>query len=110
EEGRDLQHVDDLRGRGALLRQVHVGEHGYADALLHLGQDRESLLDAWPAARARLGAVRLVEAGFEDERQPALLGQFAQTPGDRERERARLDHARTSDEEELAAADGAAAD
>jgi hypothetical protein len=28
EEGRDLQHVRDLRDGGALLGQVHVGEHG----------------------------------------------------------------------------------
>ena len=32
EEGRDLQHIDGLSDRGALLGLMHVGEHGKAES------------------------------------------------------------------------------
>ena len=52
QEGRDLQHVDDLGDRRALRGLVHVGEHRHAERLADLGEDRQRRLQA-DAARAR---------------------------------------------------------
>ncbi len=61
QEGRDLQHVDGLGHRCALLRLVHVGQDRQAEAVADLGEDRQRLRQ--PDATAALGAgpVRLVE-------------------------------------------------
>jgi hypothetical protein len=48
QKGRRLQHVDhrrDFRQRGIL---VHVGQHRHADAVLHLFQDVQALLQPGP--------------------------------------------------------------
>ena len=53
EEGRDLEHVDHLGHRPALPALVDVGEHGHAQRLADLGQDREPLLQAERRGRSR---------------------------------------------------------
>ena len=57
QERRDLQHVDRLRGLGALRGLVHVGQHGQTERGADLGKDRQRLRQA-DAARGR-ALVRL---------------------------------------------------
>ena len=49
EEGRDLQHVDDLRHLGALRRLVHVGQHRQPEFRADLGEDRQRAFQAHAA-------------------------------------------------------------
>ena len=51
EERRDLQHVDRLGHRLALVALVDVGQHRAAEALAHLGQHRDALGQAEAARR-----------------------------------------------------------
>ena len=51
EEGRDLQDVDGFGDGRALLRLMHVGDHGKAERLADLGKDRQRLLETQPARR-----------------------------------------------------------
>ena len=50
--GRDLQDIDRLGGRRALLGQMHVGQDRDAARLADLGEDRQPVADA-DAARTR---------------------------------------------------------
>ena len=81
QEGRDLQHVDRLGDRRALLGRVHVGQHRHAEALAHLGEDRQALLHAEAARGVGAGAVRLVEAGLVDEADAELARELGQRAG-----------------------------
>ena len=65
EEGRDLQHVDDLGRGGRLGGLVHVGEDRQARRRSHPLERLESLVEPGPRARRRAGRVGLVEARLE---------------------------------------------
>ena len=71
EERRDLQHVDRLGHRPALLALVDVGQHRAAVALAHLGQDLDALGEAEAARAVGAGPVGLVERALVDQPEPA---------------------------------------
>ena len=78
EERRNLQHVDRLRGGGALLALVHVGQHRQAEALADFGEDRQRRREPDPALRPAAGPVGLVERGLEHEADVAPLRDLLQ--------------------------------
>ena len=53
EEGRDLQHVDDLGDFGALRRLVHVGEHRQPELRRGARRRRQRCVEPEPRARLR---------------------------------------------------------
>ena len=67
EEGRDLEDIDNLSHRGALVRLVDIGDDGQAEAFPDLGEDRQCRCEPDPAPAPDRGAVRLVEGGLVDE-------------------------------------------
>ena len=64
EEGRDLQHVDDLGDRRALLGLVHVGEHRQAEALACTSA---KIAQRLARARCRGRSRRLVRLALSNE-------------------------------------------
>jgi hypothetical protein len=68
QERRYLQHVRRLGHRLDLPDLVNVGHHRHAERVAHLGQDLERALEADRPERADRGAVGLVEARLEHER------------------------------------------
>ncbi len=97
EEGRDLQHIDRLRGDGALLLGVDVGQHRHAVFVAELGEDRQAGFEPDAASGRGAGAVRLVEAGLVDEADAELAGQFGQRMAHLMGMRATFELARASD-------------
>jgi hypothetical protein len=79
---------------------VHVGQHGQAEFALHLGQDLEALVAARAAEAGARGAVGLVEAALEDERDAQRRGDFLQRAGGVHLQLLGLDHAGAGDQEE----------
>ena len=57
QEGRDLQHIDRLGGRRALLRRMHIGQHRQAGRSRTSASIAEPL--AMPMPRAAAALVRL---------------------------------------------------
>ena len=99
-EGRDLQHVDGLRGERALRDLVHVGQHGQAEAVPDFGEHgKRGFEPKSPRGPAR-SAVGLVERSLEHEADLAARGDLLQGAGDFERVRARFEQARAGDERE----------
>ena len=97
---RDLQDVDRFRGVRALGRLVHIGEHGNAELVSDLGEDRQRRLEPEAARTPRAGAVRLVERSLVDERDPELLRDFLQCRCCFDRVAAALQRTWTRDERE----------
>ena len=102
EERWDLQDVHDFAGEGSLLLGVDIGEHRHAELLADFHQRPQSVHDARSAKRLAGRAVGLVEAGFEDVVNAELPAGFRQGSGDGAAEFFILDHARPSDEKQLA--------
>ena len=75
EERRNLERIDHLSGRPALLGQVHVGDHRQPSRLLHARERRESRVEPGAARRARVRPVRLVEARLEHDTAGHALGE-----------------------------------
>ena len=61
QEGRDLQDIDHLGNRAALLRKMHIGQYRAADGVLHSFKDTEPLFHTNTAGGTGRGSVRLVE-------------------------------------------------
>ena len=78
QEGRDLQHVDDLGDGRALLGGVDVGDDRQAEALAHLGEHRQRLVEPHAARARQAGAVRLVERGLVDQPDAELAADLLQ--------------------------------
>src|SRR5262245_33510437 len=100
EEGRRLQHVDDLGHRARLGGLVHVGQDGQLDLPLDLGEDREALVHPDAAETRERGPVRLVERRLVDDRHPGRGRDRPHALGVAERRVPRLDDARASDQGE----------
>ena len=67
-EGGNLQHVDGFGGDFAVGGLVYVGEHRQARIFRDAAEDARALREAGAAKALHAGAVGLVVAGFEDER------------------------------------------
>jgi hypothetical protein len=104
EEGGDLEHVADLGRRRALVRLVDVGEHRQAGLLLDQPEDAQPLFQAGAAEAADRAAVRLVEGGLENQRQPQTLGHRGQRVSHLDHQVLVLDHAGAGDDRERTAA------
>jgi hypothetical protein len=104
EEGRDLEHVGHRRRLLHLLHLVYVGQDGHAETFAHAGQDLQAALHARPAVGADAGAVGLVVAGLEDERDAQLARDLHQASRHLGRMGGALDDAGAGDEEERLAA------
>jgi hypothetical protein len=100
QERRRLQHVDHLRGGGDVVLGVDVGEHRHAQLAPHGGQDLQALLAARTAKGRAGGAVGLVEAALEDERDAQRGRDLLELAGDVHLQLLGFDHAGTGDEEE----------
>ena len=74
EEGRRLQHVDDLGDRLDLRNVVDVGQDRHAELVADLGEDAQALVHARAAEALVRRAVGLVEARLEDEQDAELVG------------------------------------
>ena len=81
EEGGDLQDVDRLARRGALVDLVHIGEDRKPEPLTDFGEDRQGLGQAQSARGRGRGAVGLVEGGLVDEPDAKALGDLADHRG-----------------------------
>jgi ribosomal-protein-alanine N-acetyltransferase len=100
QEGRGLQHVDHGGHGRDLCLAVHVRQDGHVQLAPHLGQDLQPALHARAAERGAAGAVGLVVAGLEDERNAQLAGDFLQAAGDVHLKLLALDHTGAGDQEE----------
>ncbi len=111
QEGRHLEHVEDLGGGPDLRDVVDVGEHGEARDLLHAGQDAQAFLEAGAAIRVHRGPVGLVVGRLVDERDAGGGRDRLQPLGHHQGMRLVLDGARSPDERERCPApDGDAGD
>ena len=100
EEGGDLQDVDGLGGRTAMVGQMDVGQHGAAMLLADVGEDAEALVHADAAGGGAAGAVRLVVGRFEDQRDADGVGDLDELGGAFVGVLGALDLARSRDEDE----------
>ena len=100
QEGRDLQHVGDLRGGGALFGEMHVREHRKARALAHAREGREPRIDARPARCVAIRSIGLVEARLEDDPSRYALGETREVIGHAKVQLIVFDDARSGDHEE----------
>ena len=98
QERRDLQDVDGLGHRLALVALVDVGDHRAAVARAHLGERLDALGEPEAAGAAGAGAVRLVEAALVDQAEPARAAHLDQGGGGLERMLAAFDLARPGDQ------------
>ena len=105
-----MKHVRDLGGLFDMRRLVNVREDRDADLRLHGGEDVEAAFDADAAIGADRGTVGLVVAGLEDVRDPELVGDLLETPGDLQGMRRRLDDAGPRDQEKRSVPDPERAD
>jgi hypothetical protein len=111
QEGRDLQAIDDLAARRAVLALVHVGEHGEAELLLHLGEHGEPFVESAAAERSAGRAVGLVVAALEHQRHAEFGADALQGLRVAQGVVAALDHAGSGDQcERLAGAEHDVAD
>ena len=79
---------------------MHVGQHGYAHAFPHLGQNGQSFGHAHAAKRRPGRTVGLVEAGLVKERHSRLRKDFLECGGNFQRVGATLQRARSGDAEQ----------
>jgi hypothetical protein len=100
QEGRRLQHVHHGRHGRDLGLGVHVGQDGHVQLAPHLGQDLQAAFHAGAAERRAAGAVGLVVAALEDERNAQRAGDLLQAPGHVHLQLLALDHAGAGDQEE----------
>src|SRR5207249_4757579 len=67
QEGGDLQHVHNFRRWGALLGKMDIGQDRQPGDRAHAGERSEAVLETGTAGRARVRAIRLVEARLIDD-------------------------------------------
>ena len=102
--GGDLDHVAYFGGCLHLARVMHVGEQGEAEFLLHLLQHLQSFVQSGTHVELHAAAVVLHEAALVDHGHLRPLAHFAQFLGGAHHDALLLDHARTTDQEQLVAA------
>ena len=79
---------------------MNIRQHRQMELAFDLGQDFEPAVDAGAAKRGAAGAVGLVEAAFENERNAQAGRDFLQGAGRVHLQLFGLDHAGAGDEEE----------
>ena len=94
QKSRRLQHVDHRCHPGNLVFGVNVGEHWQAQFALDLGQNLQPLVNAGATKGAAAGAVGLVKAAFENERDAQALRDVLQGAGSVHLQLLGFDHAR----------------
>ncbi len=99
QEGRDLQHVGDLRGGGYVAGLVDIGENRQARRGPHFGERREPALGARPPWPFESRAVRLVVGGLVDDVQPDLCREIGERLADPQVQVVGLDDAGSRDQE-----------
>ena len=80
---------------------MHVGDYWQMSCFLNAVQCGEPFVHSWPARRAAIGAVRLVEACLEDNSARDARAQSLELLCNREIERITFDHAWAGDHEKL---------
>ena len=98
-ERRDLQRIDKLRDRSALIGQMNVGQNSQAGGRAHAIESCQALLKAWAACASRVGSVCFVEARLEDDTSWHSRFETSELGRDTHVERIIFDDARTGDEE-----------
>src|SRR4029450_4592765 len=93
-KGRDLQDIDRLRDRCALIWLMHVGRDGKFHAVFDLGEDGERLFQPKSPRAREARAVRLVERAFVDEADVKTRGNLFQRRRGLERMGPAFQHAR----------------
>jgi hypothetical protein len=110
EERRNLEDVDGLSHRGAVNGGMDVSEDGQAGVFANSVEDSSTFDEAGAAKALDGGAVRLVVAGLEDIRDAKVGSDSLDGVGHHAGMLFGLDDTGTSDEKELAAANGDCAD
>ena len=67
EQRRDLQDIDDFRGRRGLRRFMDVGQDRQPGRVLDASEDAQAFVETGSAKALDTGAIRLVERRFEDD-------------------------------------------
>ena len=106
EKSGDLQDVDDFSGGGGLVGFVDIGEDGDLDLVAHAGEDAQAFGEAGAAEAGDGGAVGLVIAGFENERDAERAADGGDGGGHEKGVLLTLDDTGTGDEKQLGTADG----
>ena len=100
QESRCLQDIDDRRYLIDLVLGMHIGQHRHADLSLHLGQNRQPLVNAEAAERLARTTIRLVVGGLEDVRNAKFGANLLHLPGNIQTQLPGFRHTRASDQKQ----------